>query len=60
MPNRYGVDTEYLKKELRKLEQTLDNRTPEELWRYFDSLANIYKPNAIIEHGYIIANGKKD
>ena len=39
MKNRYGVDENYFRKELTFLLNSLSNRTPEELYRYFMVLA---------------------
>jgi hypothetical protein len=47
MANRYGVDVEYFKKELSKLSQSLDNRTPEELQLYLLRLADVAIPSAL-------------
>lgn len=44
MTNRYGVDTNYFQKELAALSRSLENRTPEELYRYLMALANVAKP----------------
>lgn len=41
MPNRYGVDVDYFKKELATLSRSLENRTPDELRRYLNNLANV-------------------
>jgi len=37
--NRYSVDVDYFQRELRRLSESLDNRTPEELSRYLRRLA---------------------
>lgn len=39
MSNRFGVDVEYYTKDLKRLIKSLPDRTPEELKRYFESLA---------------------
>lgn len=44
MNNKYGVDVNYFKKELKHLSDSLDNRTPEELHRYLMVLANTARP----------------
>jgi hypothetical protein len=44
MTNRYGVDVPYFKKELKSLSDSLDNRTPDELFRYLTCLAKVAKP----------------
>jgi len=44
MKNRYGVDVDYFKKELLALAQSLEDRPPDELSRYFTVLASIAKP----------------
>jgi hypothetical protein len=41
MKNRYGLDVSYFKKELTTLLDSLDNRTPPELYRYFQRLADV-------------------
>lgn len=41
MTNRFGLDVDYYRKELKQLEKTLDDRTPEELWRYFGRICHI-------------------
>ena len=42
--NRYGVDVAYFKKELAALSRSLDDRTPDELARYFMALHNVAVP----------------
>jgi len=49
MSNKYGVDTDYFKRELTSLIKSLPNRPPEELWRYLMVLAKIVEPNEIKE-----------
>jgi len=44
MTNRFGVDTEYFKRELAVLSKSLPNRTPDELYRYLIRLANVAMP----------------
>ena len=41
MKNRYGVDVAYFRKELTKLARDLDNYTPMELARYFETLSDV-------------------
>ena len=41
--NRFDLDIEYFSKELFSLNQTLPSRTPEELKRYFECLADVNK-----------------
>lgn len=41
MTNRYGVDVSYFEKELKKLSESLIDRTPEELHRYLIRLAEV-------------------
>ena len=43
MINRYGVDVEYFKKELKRLSESLDDRPPDELERYLLRLAETAK-----------------
>lgn len=41
--NRYGVDTQYFKRELSRLSESLPDRTPDELYRYLLRLAEVAK-----------------
>jgi len=41
--NRYGVDTEYFKKELVKLTKSLPDRPADELYNYLMALAKVAK-----------------
>ena len=43
MINKYGVDTNYFKKELELLSNSLDNRTPDELRNYLINLSDTAK-----------------
>ena len=45
MKNNFGLDAEYFRKELQHLIDSLDNRTPEELYRYLCCLAKVVEPN---------------
>ena len=49
MLNRYGVDVSYFKSELDNLKKSLNNRTPEELYRYLLRLAKIVEKNYSID-----------
>jgi hypothetical protein len=44
MENPFGVDVAYFKKELESLLSTLNNRTPDELSRYLNCLADVASP----------------
>jgi hypothetical protein len=44
MTNRYCVDVAYFKKELASLSRSLEDRTPEELYRYLLKLAEVARP----------------
>jgi len=45
MKNRFGVDVAYFTKELTRLQESLPNRTPDELYRYLIALASVAKPD---------------
>lgn len=47
--NRYGVDTDYFKRELSKLSKSLQNRTAGELKRYLWRLADVAASQEKIE-----------
>lgn len=42
--NEYGLDVEYVTKELNFLLKTLKHRSPDELWRYLQVLSKIIEP----------------
>ena len=48
--NRYGIDDNYFKKELKLLIKSLPNKTPEELNRHLQCLANIVYAPTFVQH----------
>ena len=46
MKNRYGVDVSYFRNELIKLNESLENRPPEELHRYLLKLVEVASTNS--------------
>ena len=54
MLNRYGVDVDYFRRELRMLSLSLDDRPPDELYRYLMRLAKTAAPKELTDSFYLL------